>query len=76
MITRLQIEGMTCHHCVQAVFIALTPVPGISSADVTLGNAVIEHDGRATAEMLREAIGVSGYQVTGIVEERRRLPIA
>lgn len=66
---------MSCQRCVQAVFTALTPVPGIRSADVTIGGAVIEHDGRATIEALREAIGVSGYEVGVAEEERRRLPL-
>jgi copper chaperone CopZ len=75
MITRLRIGGMSCQHCVQAVFISLTPVPGIVSADVSIGAAVIEHDGRATVDALREAIAASGYTVTLAEEDRRRLPI-
>jgi copper chaperone CopZ len=60
---------------VNAVFTALTPVEGITSADVSIGAAVIEHDGRATVDALREAIAESGYTVTSASEERRRLPI-
>ena len=75
MITHLRIAGMSCQHCVRAVFTALTPVPGIISADVTIGAAVIEHDGRATVDVLREAIAASGYEVTSAEEEKRRLPI-
>lgn len=75
MITRLRIDGMSCQHCVRAVFTALTPVPGITSADVSIGAAVIEHDGQATIDALRAAIEVSGYSVTLADEERRRLPI-
>jgi len=75
MITHLRIAGMSCQHCVNAVFTALTPVPGIISADVTIGAAVIEHDGRATVELLREAIAASGYEVISADEEKRRLPI-
>lgn len=75
MLTRLRIEGMSCQRCVQAVFTALTPVEGIASAQVTIGRATIEHDGRATIEALREAIAVSGYGVIGADEDTRRLPI-
>jgi copper chaperone len=75
MITHLRIDGMSCQHCVRAVFTALTPVPGITSADVSIGAATIEHDGRATEEALRAAIAESGYQVSSVNEERRRLPI-
>ncbi|MEO8620286.1 MAG: heavy-metal-associated domain-containing protein [bacterium] len=75
MITRLRISGMSCQHCVQAVFTSLTPVPGILSADVSIGMAVIDHDGRATIDALSDAIGASGYSVLVLEEERRRLPI-
>jgi copper chaperone len=75
MITRLRISGMSCQHCVQAVFMSLTPVPGIVSANVTIGAAVIEHDGQATIDALRDAIDASGYSVILAEEERRRLPI-
>ena len=64
---------MRRQHCVTAVFTALTAVDGITRADVTIGAAEIEHDGRATPEALRAAIAVAGYEVTEVVEERRRL---
>jgi copper chaperone CopZ len=75
MITRLRIAGMSCQHCVRAVFTALTPVEGITFADVTIGAATIEHDGRVTMEALREAIAVAGYAVEDGTEERRGLPL-
>jgi copper chaperone CopZ len=75
MITHLRIGGMSCQHCVRAVFTALTPVPGIVSANVSIGAATIEHDGRATVSALRNAIAESGYEVTSANEETRRLPI-
>ena len=75
MRTRLRIDGMSCQHCVRAVFTALTPVEGILSADVAIGSAVIEHDARATVEAMREAIAVAGYEAVVAEQERRRLPI-
>jgi len=75
MITRVRIAGMSCQHCVRAVFIALTPVEGITSADVGIGAATIEHDGRVTMDILREAIAVAGYEMEDGTEERRRLPL-
>lgn len=66
---------MSCQHCVQAVFTALTPVEGILSAEVTIGSVVVEHDGRATVEALQAAIGVAGYDAVIAAEERRQLPI-
>ncbi len=75
MVTRLSIDGMSCQHCVRAVFTSLTPVPGIISADVSIGAAVIEHDGRASIDALRDAISASGYSVALASDDRRRLPI-
>ena len=66
---------MTCQHCVNAVFTALTPVEGIVSAEVDIGSVVVEHDGRATVESLREAIAVAGYEAVLAAEERRQLPV-
>ena len=40
VLIRIRIEGMSCQHCVRAVFTALTPVEGIISADVAIGRAV------------------------------------
>ena len=75
MRTRLRILGMSTPHCIRAVFTALTPVEGIASSDVVLGSVEVEHDGRATAEALREAIAVAGYEVAEVIEERRQLRV-
>ncbi len=76
MITTLTISGMRAVYAVRAVFTALASVEGIAHADVALGRAVVEHDGRATAERLREAVALAGYEVTHVEEDRRRtLPL-
>jgi copper chaperone CopZ len=75
MRTRLRVLGMSCQHCVTAVFTALTPVEGILSAEVDVGSVLVEHDGRATVEALREAIAVAGYEAIVATEERRQLPV-
>jgi copper chaperone CopZ len=73
--TTLTIAGMTAVHAVRAVFTALSGVEGIVRADVAMGRATIEHDGRATAEALRDAVTVAGYELVDIEESRRRLPL-
>jgi copper chaperone CopZ len=60
-------------HAVRAVETALSGVEGIERADVTRLGAMIEHDGRATAERLREAIAHAGFEVRDVTEERRQL---
>jgi copper chaperone CopZ len=59
----------------RAVYTALQGVEGIVRADVSLGRATIEHDGRATAAKLRDAVAIAGYAVLEILEERRTLPV-
>ena len=76
MQTTASISGMTCAHCVRAVFTSLAGVPGIERADVTIGKAVIEHDGTVTPEQIRDAIKVAGYDVTDFGTGRSSLPIA
>jgi copper chaperone CopZ len=62
-------------HAVRAIYTALQGVEGILRADVSRGVATIEHDGRATADRLREAIAIAGYEATEIIEEKRRLAV-
>ena len=74
--TTASISGMTCAHCVRAVFTSLAGVEGIERADVTIGRAVIEHDGTVTPEQIRDAIKLAGYEVKDIKIDGRTLPIA
>ncbi len=76
MTTTVSISGMSCVHCVRAVFTALSGVEGIDRAEVAIGRAVIEHDGSVTPEQIRDAIAVAGYEVTDSKTDRRTLPLA
>lgn len=74
--TIARIGGMRSVHCTRAVYTALATVPGVSGAEVVIGRATIDHDGRATAEALREAIALAGYELLETTEERQRsLPL-
>jgi copper chaperone CopZ len=73
MITTLTIDGMLSVHSTRAVYTALGAIDGIASAHVRMGEAVIDHDGRATPDVLRAAVAVVGYTVTEVREDRRRL---
>ena len=75
MITRARVDGMTCQHCVRAVFTALTAVEGSTRADVSIGAIEVEHDGPVTMEQLREAVAVAGYTVREGETNRRALPL-
>ncbi|MDQ4079387.1 MAG: hypothetical protein M3125_01395 [Gemmatimonadota bacterium] len=62
-------------HAIRAVETALQAVEGIVHAEVSRAGVTIDHDGRATATRLREAMVAAGFEVEGIVEEARRLPV-
>jgi copper chaperone len=76
MTTTVSISGMSCVHCVRAVFTSLAGVEGITRADVSIGRAVIEHDGSVTPEQISNAVSIAGYEVTDSRTDRRSLPIA
>ncbi len=70
------IGGMRSVHSARAVYTALAAVPGVITAEVVVGRAIIEHDGRATVDSLRAAIEVAGYELLETTEERQRsLPL-
>jgi copper chaperone CopZ len=75
MRTVVTIAGMRGEHCKRAIFTALTPVTGIHSVEVMLGRITVEHDGTVTETSLRDAIGVTGYVIADVVEDRRVLPL-
>jgi copper chaperone len=63
----LDIQGMTCNHCVMRVQKALSAVPGVEKAQVTLqpGTARVEFDETAaTAQALADAVAKAGYSAS------------
>lgn len=75
MITRARIDGMSCQHCVRAVFTALAGVEGVSRADVSIGAIEVEHDGSVTLEAIGAAVELAGYRVETAETNRRALPL-
>ena len=62
--TRLNVEGMTCDHCVKAVREALERTPGVEKAQVDLqaGQATVE--GAADVQMMLQAVEAEGYNAS------------
>lgn len=62
----LQIEGMTCQHCVRAVTAALANVAGIAHASVDLdsGRATMDARDESAAHAARAAVAEAGYEVS------------
>ena len=75
MITTLRIADMPAVHAIHGVYTALAVVEGITGLEVRLGTAIVEHDGRATAEVLRTALEAAGYRILELREEARRLNV-
>lgn len=59
--TTLQIDGMTCGHCVMHVRKALAALPGVTTVDVTLQPAEAQVEGDAAPEALVAAVEAEGY---------------
>jgi len=64
MKTILQIEGMSCAHCVRHVKEALEAVAGVKSANVNLKNksAEVEHGDTVSLASLKTAVAEAGYE--------------
>ena len=62
----LQIEGMSCGHCVKAVAQALADVDGVTVDEVTMGTARVRYEASdAMHARLVEAVEEEGYTVVG-----------
>ena len=58
----LNINGMSCGHCVAAVRKELAAVSGAEVEDVTVGSATVQYDPRITTpEQIVDAIDRAGY---------------
>lgn len=68
---QINIEGMSCMHCVMRVEKALKGLEGVKTVSVDLGkkNAVVEMDSEVMDTILKEAVEDAGYDVTEITSE-------
>ena len=62
--TTLKIEGMTCNNCAHHVQQALSTVPGVGKADVSLAQkqAVVESEGPLDLSAAVKAVEEEGYR--------------
>jgi copper chaperone CopZ len=68
----LRLSGMHAVHAVRALNTALGGLPGVTHADVRMGEAVVAHDGRLTEKALRDAVKHAGLGIVSLSEDRRR----
>ncbi|SES68070.1 copper chaperone [Salinibacillus kushneri] len=66
MQTTVNVQGMSCGHCVQSVKGALESLDGVSKAEVDLSTGKVEvtyDDSKVTVEAMNDAIEEQGYDV-------------
>lgn len=66
MKTIINVEGMSCSHCVNAVTKAVESLDGVSEVQVSLEakNATVDYDSdKVTLEAIKAAIEEEGYDV-------------
>jgi copper chaperone CopZ len=61
----MEINGMTCGHCVKAVRDALDAVPGVEVETVAIGSATVRFDEQQLDRArITQAVVDEGYEVT------------
>lgn len=64
---QVNIDGMTCGHCVMSVKKELSKIPALNIKEVKIGSAVVEADESAAVEgKLSNAVEEAGYTVVSI----------
>ncbi len=63
MKTEIEITGMSCQHCVNAVKSALEKIPGVTRVEVSLGSAVLESTRDVPRDELDRALDDEGYRL-------------
>jgi len=60
----LQVKGMSCQHCVQAVEKALRDIGASGRVDLSSGSVTVEYDEtNVTLQAIKDAIEDQGYDV-------------
>ena len=60
---KLEVTGMSCNHCIQAVRDALGSVPGVKVEAVQVGSASVSYDeSKAKVGDLIDAVYNAGYE--------------
>ncbi len=62
---QVQVEGMTCGHCVKAVTRAITELDSAAKVNVDLGAGRVDVESRLSPSEISAAITDAGYTVKG-----------
>lgn len=69
----IEVGGMSCTHCVDAVSASLARVPGVSLVRVSIGSAHIAVADDAAVARALAAIADAGYTSRGVIDARSGL---
>ena len=62
---QLQVEGMSCSHCVGRVTKSILAVDTAAKVEIDLATGQVNVDSQAALENISSAIAEAGYPVTG-----------
>ena len=63
----INVEGMSCEHCVNAIQKAVGALPGVESVvvDLSAKTVTVEHGSDVNSDKIKEEIEDQGYDVIG-----------
>lgn len=64
----VEIGGMSCGHCLQAVNKALVQIDGIEVKSIQIGRAELRVRDTGATESMKAALGALGYDVQAVTE--------
>jgi copper chaperone CopZ len=69
LLIKVSIEGMSCEHCVRAVYEALEGIDGVTAVEVNLraGLALMDTTLKVSDEQIIAALDEDGYDVKSII---------
>lgn len=59
----LNVQGMTCGHCVSAITSAVEPLAGVTGVEVNLESGTVHVHGEADRSAVAAAIEDAGYDI-------------
>jgi copper ion binding protein len=63
MSVSLEVQGMSCEHCVASITSAVSALPGVTGVDVALAAGTVRVEGTADRQAVTAAIEDAGYDV-------------
>ncbi len=71
----VQIDGLLSVHAVRAVWTALSAVPGVVQAEVTMRGAGLDSEGPLDRQVLADSLALAGVQLVDMTVEKGHLPL-